>query len=304
MFPVMNMAPFDLNLLNSYPRLKGMDRFPVLDNHMHLDPGGLKEKVVSDFHRLGGTHIVLVHKPYHHCPILKKEDFRESFKITLDLAERVRKKTPVKVMVALGPYPVNLLHLEKKYDLQKGIEIMMKGMDIAAEMVQENLAVAIGEIGRPHFPVPDDIMDASNEILRYGLSLAVDAGCPVHLHTEGGGEELYSELAAMAAECRLPLHKVIKHFSGPMILPEENHGLFPSVLARTRNIANAASKGDRFMMETDYIDDMKRPGAVMVPKSIPKRTYQLIEKELLDEASVFKIHKDWPEKIYGMDIEL
>ena len=302
-FNVMHMDPFGRNLLNSYPKLKDMDRFPVLDNHMHLDTGGLKEKVVSDFHRAGGTHIVLVHKPYHHCPILKKDDFRSSFEITLDLAERVRKKTPVEVMVALGPYPVNLLHLEKKYDISMGIEIMMKGMDIAAEMVQENLAVAMGEIGRPHFPIPDDIMDASNEILRYGLSLARDADCPVHLHTEGGGEELYSELAAMATESGLPLHKVIKHFSGPMILPGENHGLFPSVLASRTNITNAALKGNRFMMETDYIDDMKRPGAVMVPRSVPKRTFEMIEKGRLREEDVFKIHKEWPEKIYGVDVE-
>jgi len=297
------MACFDKNLLNAYPDLRGMERFPVLDNHMHLDPDGLKEKAVMDFFRTGGTHIVLVHKPYHNAPVIKEKDFRKSYEITINLADRIRRKTPVKVIVVLGPYPVNLLYLEKKHGLERGCEIMMKGMETAATMVEEGLAHAIGEIGRPHFDVPKEIMKASNEILNYGLTLAGEIDCPVHLHTEGGDSELYAELAAMAKNCSCTPDKVIKHFSGPMVLPEDNHGLFPSVLASRKNIEKAISKGNRFMMETDYIDDLKRPGAVMVPKSIPKRTFQMISKGLLREEDAFKIHKDWPERIYNIEME-
>ena len=298
------MAYFDKNILNAYPGLRGMDRFPVTDNHMHLDPGGQKEKAVMDFFRTGGTHVVLVHKPYHNALVINERDFQKSYEVTIDLAERVRKKTPVQVTVALGPYPVNLLYLEKKHGLERGSEIMMKGMEIAGAMVEEGLAQAIGEIGRPHFDVSEEIMNASNEILKYGLTLARENDCPVHLHTEGGGSELYAELSAMAKDCGCAPDKVIKHFSGPSVLPEDNHGLFPSVLASRKNIEKALDKGTRFMMETDYIDDPKRPGAVMVPKSIPKRTFQMIEKGLLREEDAFKIHKDWPERIYNIEVEL
>ena len=297
------MRNFEKNILNSYPALTKMARFPILDNHMHLDPMGLMERPVKDFHRLGGTHIVLVHKPYHHKPVVRKKDFRESFGVTLDLAERIRKETEVKVMVAVGPYPVNLIYLEKKHGLMKAVEIMKGGMEIAAGIVEEGEAEAIGEIGRPHFPVDEKIMKASNEILQYGLTLSGEIGCPVHLHTEGGGPELYRELASMAKGCGCDLGKVVKHFSGPMVLAEENHGLFPSVLSSGTNIKTALGKGTRFMMETDYIDDLKRPGAVMVPKSIPKRTFQMIESGLMDENGAFVIHKEWPERIYGVDME-
>lgn len=301
---VIPMACFEKNLLDAYPDLRGMERFPITDNHMHLDPGGLMEKAVMDFFRTGGTHVVLVHKPYHSAPVINENDFNRSFDITLDLADRIRKRTPVQVTVAVGPYPVNLLYLEKKHGLERGREIMMKGMETAASMVEEGLVQAIGEIGRPHFPVSEDIMNASNEILKYGLTLARENDCPVHLHTEGGGAELYAELASLAKDSRCPRDKVIKHFSGPSVLPEENHGLFPSVLASRKNIEKALKKGVRFMMETDYIDDPKRPGAVMVPKSIPRRTFQMIGKGLLCEEDAFKIHKDWPERIYGIEVEL
>ena len=50
-----------------------------------------------------------------------------------------------------------------------------------------------------------------------------------------------------------------------LVLEEENHGLFPSVLASKPAVKEALSKGDRFVMETDFLDEPSRPGAVMRP---------------------------------------
>ena len=58
------------------------------------------------------------------------------------------------------------------------------------------------------------------------------------------------------------------------------------------------------MMETDYLDDPKRPGAVMAPATVPKRTKAMLEKGVFDEETVYKIHKEWPERVYGIEIKL
>jgi TatD-related deoxyribonuclease len=78
--------------------------------------------------------------------------------------------------------------------------------------------------------------------------------------------------------------------------------MWPGVLAGKGMIEEALSQGDRFMMETDYIDDPQRPGAVLGPKTIPRKTLALAE-EWGDEI-FWKIHKENPEKIYGVEIEL
>ncbi len=57
------------------------------------------------------------------------------------------------------------------------------------------------------------------------------------------------------------------------------------------------------MMETDYIDDPRRPGAVLGPKTVPKRTRELIEGKILTEEQVNKIHKENPEKTYGLNLD-
>jgi len=56
------------------------------------------------------------------------------------------------------------------------------------------------------------------------------------------------------------------------------------------------------MMETDYIDDPKRPGAVLGPKTVPRRTFELLEKELASKEDLIKIHKENPEKTYGIQL--
>lgn len=219
------------------------------------------------------------------------------------MAERGNTETDVKVFACVGPYPVLLLDLSQRFGLAKGVEIMKGGMEEAQKIVLEGKAVAIGEIGRPHFPVPPEIMAASNEIMVYGMELAREASCPVVLHTESSDPAVMLDLAKHADRAGLRREKVVKHYSPPLVLPEENHGLFPSVLSSKPSINEALSKGDRFVMETDFLDEPSRPGAVMNINTVPKRTKALLASAALTEERALHIHKDNPERIYGIKIE-
>ena len=57
-----------------------------------------------------------------------------------------------------------------------------------------------------------------------------------------------------------------------------------------------------FMLETDYMDDPRRPGAVLGPKTVPKRTQQLLEAGM-DEDALWRCHVDVPNAIYGVSEE-
>ena len=125
---------------------------------------------------------------------------------------------------------------------------------------------------------------------------------PVQLHTETANESTYKEFASLADEIGFNKNKLIKHFSGPFITYEENFGVVPSVMSSKKNVEIAIGKGTNFLMETDYLDDLSRPGAVLGPKTVPKRTLDFIRKEILTEEDAFKIHKDNVETIYGVDL--
>jgi len=275
----------------------------ILDNHMHLRPEGEHVNAVKKFCRAGGTHLVLAHIPYRDIPIKGEESYRQAFNRTLQMAEKVRKETEAKVFVTVGPYPVDFLHMMEHTPIDSAKETMKKGMDLAARMFEEGLAMAMGEIGRPHFPVSEEIMQASNEILRYGMEAAKDVGCAVVLHTESAASETFKELASMADAVGLSRERVVKHFCPPIVDVDKNHGLFPSVLASKKNIAVAAQQGNRYMMETDYIDDPRRPGAVLGPATVPKTTKSLLQDGVLTEEDILTIHKKNPERVYDISIE-
>ena len=273
---------------------------PILDNHLHLEPfRGANVDSVRDFERHGGTHIIISHLPYEEVHVRSAEDFRKSFDLTIAVKERVNKETGEKAYATVGPYPVELMVLEKIHGLGKAIEIMMEGVDIAAEYVREGKALAIGEVGRPHFPVSTELWVASNEILQYAMVLAKETGCAIVLHTEHATPESMKQLAEMADRAGLERGKVVKHYAPPLIRPIENFGLMPSVLAGKDAIKEALGKGTRFLMETDFLDDPRRPGAVLAISTVPKRTNAFLQQGLMTEEQARVIHHDNPLMTYG-----
>ncbi len=260
-------------------------------------------EALRDFSSAGGTHAMLCHLPYAEVPICTAEDFSRSYDITVRMAERGNAETDVRVFACVGPYPVLLLSLAERFGLERAVDVMKGGMEAAQRVVLDGRAVAIGEIGRPHFPVPADIWEASNDIMRYGMELAREASCAVVLHTESSDPAVMLDLATHADRAGLARDKVVKHYSPPLVREEENHGLFPSVLASRTAVREALGKGDRFVLETDFLDEPARPGAVMNINTVPKRTKALLASGELTEERVFRIHKDNPERIYGIRIE-
>src|SRR3989337_1275749 len=136
------------------------------------------------FAKAGGPHLRLTDLRYAVLPLSGGDDYGTAYERTLKTAELVRAQTKIVVFVAVGPYPVDLLALDEKLGLAGATAAMKRGMDIAAKLTVEGKVTAIGEIGRPHFPVASDLWRASNEILSHGMAVAKDAGCAVILHTE------------------------------------------------------------------------------------------------------------------------
>lgn len=280
----------------------GNTMMPIFDNHLHLQRKGKCVEAIKEFKRAGGTHVVICQHPMVH-KVIEDKQYSRAYKETLDIASDVRSQVDVGVFVTVGPYPVDYLHLRKEFGRKEAMQIMRRGMDEAAALCSEGECVAIGEIGRPHFSVDEETMDDSNQILRYGMEKASDVGVPVVLHTESTTPEQCRELVEMGKKAGLPADKIVKHFSPPLITPEENHGVIPSVLGRKRNIVTALGKGSRFLMETDYIDDPSRPGAVLGPKTVPRTTLALLDEGVFSEEQAYRVHKEIPEETYGITID-
>ena len=276
---------------------------PITDNHIHVDHinGIGPVKIAKQFYNVGGRVMIIPNKPS--WANGKTFEFEHAMDLVINYCNEINQNTNVKAFPIVGVHPAEFSRLiENGFSMEDSYKRVKKALDYSKKLVEDKKAVAIGEIGRPHYKVSDEEMDYQNKILKYGLSLAREVDCPVQLHTESASEEQFKEFASIAQEIKFNKKKLIKHYSGPYIKKEENFGLISSVMSGKDNIKEAISKGDNFLMETDYLDDLSRPGAVLGPKTVPKRTLDFLNKGIFTEENAFKIHKNNIESIYEIEI--
>ncbi len=278
---------------------------PILDDHAHLQPIGARSEAVRQFEKAGGTHLIVSHATFAPRPIFTKEDWRKDFAFTTDICEEARRETGVKVYCVLGPYPGDLFDLQYNSDIkvEKAFEIMKLGVEVAAELVSEHKAIGIGEVGRPHFPTDERSIEMSNEILRLCMEKARDLDCAVVIHSEHVNSSNLEEFTAMAKSVGLRPERVVKHYCQKLEDSWPRGEISLSVLATEENVVSAIRENLNFMMETDYLDDPSRPGAVLALPTVPKRMKRLSEKEMIDEKLWRKIHVEMPRRSYGIDTE-
>lgn len=271
----------------------------ITDNHMHLY-NHLRLKALKQFRDAGGTHVLLVSLLSTHYEVFPKkgEDFKLIFDKHIKLVEEANEI--VKAFVVLAVHPAEITILGEKLGYGKAAEIMKEALEIAGKYVEEGKAVAI-KSGRPHYRVSREIWKLSNEVMGHAFSVAKDVGCAVQIHTESYSFKGMKEIAEMAKKVGLKRKKVVKHFSPPAVKEFEEIKLFPSVIAGNGNVISAAEEGDRFLVETDYIDDKNRPGAILGPKTVPRRIRELYELGYADVAR--KVCVDNIEEVYDIEIE-
>jgi TatD-related deoxyribonuclease len=271
---------------------------PVLDNHMHLDPvNGRGVEAAAEFADHGGTHLLVLNKPSWNLldgPATDAHDFREGFELTVEVAAEAADVLDGTAWPVLGVHPALISQLvDEGYSPAEAREIMQSGIDVAAEFVADGRALAL-KSGRPHYEVEDAVWEASNEVMRYAFERGAEIGAAVQLHTEGG--EDFREVVEWAAERGLDRERVVKHYSSGGV-----EGPIKSVISHKDDLAVAAESGDPFLMETDYIDDPDRPGAVLGVKTVPRRVRWLLEEGHAD--AVRTAHVETPARVYGIDTE-
>jgi len=269
---------------------------PILDDHLHLDPEhGRGIAAVEDFARAGGTHMLVVNKPSWHLGVEAEagEEFRPVFETTIGVVERASEALPGRAWPVLGVHPglVSRLVDERGFTPEAARDLMRAGLEVAAEYAADGPAVAL-KSGRPHYDVEDAVWDASNAVMRRAFELGAETGVAVQLHAEAG--EDFTRVGDWAEDAGLSRERVVKHYAEGGL-----EGVVPSVMSDTDRLEVAVERDDPFLMETDFVDDPDRPGAVLGPKTVPRRVRWLLENG--HEAAVRRAHVDAPAAVYGID---
>ena len=272
------------------------EKTPLTDDHIHIDPvNGRGIEAAKDFMRAGGTHMFLVSKPSFSLGVFpgRGSDYCAVFDETLRIADKIR-ETGLVVFPVLGVHPAEITRLSETRTYEEASVIMVEGLDFAARYVAEGTAFAL-KSGRPHYEVTPEVLALSNEVLTHAFSLGSDCRCAVQVHAETGPCD---DMVLMARAAGMDPARVVKHYASP------ETPLIPSMMAKHEAIPALCREGRRFTMESDYMDENSRPGAVIGPKSVPRFTNRLLSEGLITAEDVHRIHVDTPEQVYGVEIVL
>jgi len=241
---------------------------------------------------------------------LSISDYQSAYDNTIEMAREIREKFGIQVSVILGPHPVSWEKQIHTIGLQESTSLHLQAVKLAIQYISLGEAVCLGEVGRPHYPVDSQIWDAANDLLLEIMKLAAEEKISIQLHVEDDGEKTYSDLAKLCDKASLPRHLAIRHYAPANISSDFTHGLSVSVSVGKGSISKIVESlpncNSYWGMETDFLDDKNRPGAVLGPKTIPKRTHQLTEKlrqsgysvEQINEI-IENIHFNWPQILYS-----
>ncbi|MBN1390163.1 MAG: TatD family hydrolase [Candidatus Thermoplasmatota archaeon] len=282
-----------------------IEGLPVLDSHIHLDPMGSNRHAVRRFRDCGGTHLIVVHKPYHHINIHGIGDYISSFETTVGMCEMAGKEG-VKSWCVVGPYPGELPMLARTLGFEAAVDLQDKAVDAAINMVRENKALGIGEVGRVHFKVEDRVQEACDDLLHHIFREARGLDCPVVLHTESyhSNPELMRHLARMIDKAGFSRKRVVKHYSGPdLIEPKDNLGISISLQCRKVTLRQLLGSDQVHLLETDFIDDLDRPNVVMPPETVPKKVQWAYGQGLLDHERHARLMIEQPRSVLNIETD-
>jgi len=275
----------------------------VTDNHAHANPVrgmGFRE-VAERFRGSGG--LAMVFAPllswHYSVSIGDGESFRRIYEVVVRGVQEASQH--LKALAVLGVHPAEVVALVEVMGVERALEVSQRAMDIAASYVKQGYAVGLGEVGRPHYPAPRPAIEVCNKVLDYSLMLARDLSCPVHLHLDRG-EGTLRDVKERVRRIGVKPELVVIHHADPAIIGRSG-GLTPSIPLRGRNLEKAFSKKPIYLVESDFIDDPKRPGAVAYPWAIAQEVKRMLDEGAVSEEYLEKVFIDNFEKLYGVKLK-
>lgn len=281
---------------------------PIADAHAHASPLGLGAlRVSKKFRDHGGWFIALVSLPPQHYGLPQTlEGVIKAIESHVRQCDEAR-EAGVKVACIAGVHPAFIDHLIKRSggNASNVVSFVRENvMKLLARMIDEGKLQGIGEFGRPHYKSIPESFAANDALLLTALEIVRDHGGVLHLHLEQGGQVTVESVEAMVNLLGIRSTKsvILHHSSASMALHACKKGLSATILGRSEALVRAERLGALCVeVESDYIDDPKRPGVVMYPWEIAETVNHLLSTDAELSEFLHKVMVDNISNVYGVE---
>lgn len=277
------------------------------DGHLHSNPvSGLGAKNIAQrFKVSGGWFTVLVSLPPHHYNLTSDFDgYVKSIGILISECNTLR-SYGIKTLCLTGIHPANIEEMISRdaKNAKSIIELALRVLDYISQLVKNGTVDGFGEVGRPHYKALPEAFTVNNIVMRYALTLAKDLNAYIHLHLEQGGyatvRDVYEVLRMLNIDSR---RVILHHLDIRTALEAESYGLYYTIPGKYPILREAARKlPPSYIVESDFIDDPKRPGVSSYPWDIVENQKKLLSENLADPEYIARINMENVVKIYGVE---
>ncbi|RLE90354.1 MAG: hypothetical protein DRJ49_00220 [Thermoprotei archaeon] len=274
-----------------------MFTFPIADAHCHINPRiGMNINTIGKrFKRVGGWYLGVVALSPRHLGIYEfsVKAFEESFRMTINYCKKLS-DVGIKYTIHAGFHPAEIDYWHKRgKSLEEIKSLGYSVIELVRRLVLEGLVDGIGEVGRQHYPTTPHSLGVAESILMYSLKVARELGVPIHVHMEHHGESTVEFLDSLVHSLGARRDKVVLHhaFMEEMLFAIKR-GIMTTTLGRYTNLREVVTLPPEYLVESDYLDDPRRPGAVIVPWAIARSWKRLLDEEKVDFDYVYKINVD------------
>ncbi len=272
------------------------------DAHAHSNPAqGLgAAEIAKRFRREGGWFIALIAlSPWHYRIDARRgfDAYKDTFKLHIEECRRAREQG-LKVACLAGFHPADVDRLRDfGFDPATILELGLKVVEYAAKLCREGLLDGIGEVGRQHYATRPENVAIATEILEETIRLSRDNDCIVHMHLENAGNVTVETIERIVGRTNAAKEKLLFHHAKPKLAAYAiEKGYFATIPGKeqilTYYFAELKGPVDKLLVESDYIDDPRRPCVSSCPWEIVEREKRLYEKKIIDDETLFKINID------------
>lgn len=277
------------------------------DAHSHSNPiNGLgSEQISKKFKESGGWFVAFVMLPSWDY-VRRLPSSLEDYEKILDLFIKDCKKakgTGIKVNCFAGLHPAEIDKLiESGMEAARVERLALSIVEHLGKLCSNNIIDGIGEVGRPHYKVKVETAIVSEAVLERALEISKDLGCKVQLHLENMKGFTALNIKKLIGRIGVNEEKVLIHHTTLNVLIEAQElgiwSTYPGIKEGLEAMFKSLKKFDKILIESDFIDDPKRPGRVLYPWDLPINEMSLLEKGLINEEALQKINVENTEKFF------
>uniref|UniRef100_A0A7J3ZK10 Hydrolase TatD n=1 Tax=Fervidicoccus fontis TaxID=683846 RepID=A0A7J3ZK10_9CREN len=281
-------------------------KLPFSDAHCHSNPvSGLgARRIAEKFVEAGGWFLSLVMLPswsYSGSQALTLEEYIRLVNLHVRECESAR-AVGLKVACFAGYHPAEIDRaIEKGLSYRKIVELGRGIIDVLVKLCVEGRLQGIGEIGRQHYKTRPESVVVANELLHYAMVRSRDSNCTIQLHLENTEGFTVPQIETVIQKVGMPKNLIILHHVRPRLLKEAiERGLWSTTpgVYESLKIALESFKARNTLVESDFLDDPKRPGAVIEPWRLIEHQVRLHEQGVVDDRVLEKLNVSNVEAVF------